>query len=162
MLALSLLPLRDCQNAVMRTLRLFMLLAMLLLASGCDGGPQRAPVSGKVLLDGKPLNTGTVIFVPQGGGLTAKGDIESDGSFRLRTDGEYDGAVLGSHYASVRAFESSGNYVPNYGGGDIGSKKSSDSGELVPAHYMDPTTSGLAYEVNSGDNVFTIELSSKR
>lgn len=143
-------------------LRVSIILAVVLVAVGCDGGPKRAPVSGAVKLDGKPLTTGTVLFVPQAGGPYAKGTIGPDGSYELQTDDGKDGAVLGSYFVGVMAFEEKGRYRPNYGETDIGRGAAQDSGQLVPAHYMDPTTSGITYEVKPGSNQFAIELSSQQ
>ena len=55
-----------------------------MLASGCAGesGPPRLPVSGKVTLDGKPLPSGTITFLPTGKGEAASGPI-ADGSFAV-------------------------------------------------------------------------------
>ena len=56
-----------------------------------------APVSGVVTLDGQPLEMGSVTFVPQDGSRRpATGRIQSDGSYRLGTYDDDDGALLGS------------------------------------------------------------------
>lgn len=78
-------------------LRVSIIFAVVLVAVGCGGGPERAPVSGTVKLDGKPLTTATVIFVPQAGGPYAKGAIDPDGTYELQTDDGKDVAVLGSY-----------------------------------------------------------------
>jgi hypothetical protein len=77
---------------------------MLLIATcGCSGSPVATwPVSGKVVLeDGTPLKTGTVEFASVDGVHTARGSIQSDGSFRLTTFSDGDGAVAGTHDAVV-------------------------------------------------------------
>ncbi|WP_437191712.1 hypothetical protein [Planctomicrobium sp. SH527] len=44
-------------------------LALVLLVSGCGGptAPQRASVSGEVLVDGQPLSEGVISFIPTDG-----------------------------------------------------------------------------------------------
>lgn len=54
-----------------------------------------------VLEDGTPLETGTVEFASDDGLHTARGKIQSDGSFRLTTFHKDDGAVAGNHDAVV-------------------------------------------------------------
>ncbi|MCO6044106.1 hypothetical protein NG895_09310 [Aeoliella sp. ICT_H6.2] len=108
------------------------------------------------------IGSGFTLFVPKGGGPSAKGEIQPDGAYQLKTEDGYHGAVLGSYYVAVMAFEEKGRYQPNYDSPDIPRGSAKDSGELVPAHYMDPTTSNITYEVESGNNDFTIRLSSKK
>jgi hypothetical protein len=56
------------------------------------------PVKGRVLLgDGKPLTSGKVIFLPRQGGMTAHGEIASDGTFSLKTADEREGAPAGEY-----------------------------------------------------------------
>jgi len=76
--------------------------AMLLFAmSGCgDGRPSRVPVSGQVLIDGKPLTGGTLQVIPEGD-RAAYGDIGPDGRFKLSTFTDNDGCVLGKHKVVV-------------------------------------------------------------
>lgn len=72
---------------------------------GCgDSGPELVPVAGKVLADGQPVTFGTIRFVPSGG-RPSDAQIQSDGSFRLRYNGERDGAVLGTHRVEVHGNE---------------------------------------------------------
>ncbi len=70
---------------------------------GCsDSQVPTWPVSGTVVLeDGTPLETGTVEFASDDGVHTARGSIQSDGSFRLTTFSDGDGAVAGAHDAVV-------------------------------------------------------------
>lgn len=73
--------------------------------AGCsDGRPVRVPVSGKVLIDGKPLATGSVRFIPASG-RPATGALAADGSFKLGTFDPGDGAIPGEHTITVHASE---------------------------------------------------------
>lgn len=81
------------------------LLATLCVALGCgDGRPDRVPVSGRVLIDGKPLAFGNLMFVPEEG-RTSYGKVDADGRFVLSCFEEADGAVVGSHKIAVIATE---------------------------------------------------------
>lgn len=85
-------------------LRLFAM-AVFLFSAGCgsDGGPQRHPVSGRVLLDGVPLPAGTIRFIPIGprGGPAAFTRVTS-GLFALSA---VDGPVAGLHRVEIEAAE---------------------------------------------------------
>lgn len=74
--------------------------------AGCDDGkPQRVPVSGTVLIDGKPLTLGTVRMYPASGGRPASGEIGPDGRFSMTTFQLNDGAVVGENRVEIRAVE---------------------------------------------------------
>jgi hypothetical protein len=66
-----------------------------------------SPVHGIVSIDNKPLFQGKVMFAPVAKGDTmntgkpAWGEIQKDGSFRLTTFQENDGAVIGQHWATI-------------------------------------------------------------
>lgn len=76
-------------------------IAWLLIVAGCgDGRPARVPVSGRVLIDGKPLSAGNIRVYPAANrAATAK--IEPDGRFTLSTYEFGDGCVIGVHPVSV-------------------------------------------------------------
>ncbi len=72
---------------------------------GCgDGRPARVPVSGQVLIDGKPLAHGFVRFVPKGA-RPSGGDLDEDGHFTLTAYDGGDGAVLGNHRVEIAGSE---------------------------------------------------------
>ena len=77
----------------------------LLVAPGCgDGRMARVPVSGQVLIDGKPLAHGQILFVPPVG-RASLGKLDVDGRFKLTCFDDGDGAVLGSHRLAITAAE---------------------------------------------------------
>ena len=125
------------------------------VALGCrdSGQLETAPVAGRVLIDGKPLTTGTVAFIPQRG-RGARGNIQSDGSFELSTYQDGDGAVLGIHSATVTAIATSGSAHLQF--------EERDVKYLTPARYSIAGESGLVFEVKAGEaNKFTLELKSE-
>jgi hypothetical protein len=81
------------------------------LQAGCDDGRiARVPVSGKVLIDGRPATIGSVRFYPQSGqGRPSSGTIQPDGSFSLFTFEENDGIPPGVYDVTVSAIEIYGN-----------------------------------------------------
>ena len=75
----------------------------LLALVGCGKavGPEFAPVTGRVTINGEPLAAGTIHFVPdesQGtSGPISTGVLQSDGSFSLSGPGTRSGAMVGNH-----------------------------------------------------------------
>ncbi len=58
-------------------------LVLISVVSGCgDAGPERFPVKGTVLLDGKPLDRATIIMIPKGPGFSVAAEIRA-GAFEL-------------------------------------------------------------------------------
>ncbi|MCC6127240.1 MAG: hypothetical protein IT426_19945 [Pirellulales bacterium] len=115
------------------------LCAGLLLAAGCgDGRPKRVPVSGRVTIDGKPLEYGFVQVMPKGN-RPASGQLDSQGRFSLTTFDDRDGCVLGKHPVVV---------IPNK------SLNATTMKWFAPKKYGDQSTSGLQLEVTgSRDDV---------
>lgn len=129
---------------------------MLLLACAVTGcSDQTARVSGKVLLDDKPMKVeddqrGMLVFRPVAGGPTCSGLVSPDGTYKIST-GSSAGLVPGDYMVSVRLIQ----LIPAKEGEAV------PSGEpLTPAVYADPLTSGLTVAVKSGQNNVDIELSS--
>lgn len=127
---------------------------ILSLLAGCEESSKLGHVHGTVRLDGKPLTTGTVRFVPEAG-RAASGLIQSDGSFALGTYGQSDGALIGRHKVAIVAFEAGTYDRPAY---EIKNQKGKP---LVPERYMAVGTSGLTFEVKSGDNPADFDLATK-
>jgi hypothetical protein len=74
-------------------------------AWGCgDNLPARVPVSGRVLIDGKPLTLGSVRFVPANDRMST-GVLDSNGRFTLSCFDTNDGAVPGLHQVAVNGLE---------------------------------------------------------
>jgi hypothetical protein len=119
---------------------LFLLLSVL---AGCgESGPQVAPVSGRVTLDGKALELADVVFQPDGSQRASYGRTDSDGRYQVMFKRGQEGAIVGEH--TVRIWVSR-ELVPNP--------------PKIPARY--DTESELRREVQSGeDNVFDFDLKS--
>ena len=135
---------------------LTLLLIQLASFAGCDQQATVGRVSGIVRLDGKPLTTGAVRFVPAAG-RAASGKIQADGTFTLGTYGESDGALMGKHQVAILAFEATRPGQRTEGG----RPPAAVTKPLVPERYMAPGTSGLTFEVKPGHNQADFDLTSR-
>jgi hypothetical protein len=78
----------------------FILFAALLI--GCrQSGPEVAPVTGRVQLDGRPLKNADVVFQPIGPGSPSYGRTDADGRYELGYKRGVPGALLGEHNVSI-------------------------------------------------------------
>jgi hypothetical protein len=122
-------------------------LALVWTVSGC-GGEKLYPVEGKVRLkDGTPLTGGLVTFEMIGDGpakVCARGDIEQDGTFRLRTYTQDDGAMPGRYRVCVATLP---------GGGEGGFAR-----PMVDPRFNSYETSGLEFSVERRKNWIEIEV----
>jgi hypothetical protein len=123
--------------------RAFGLLAAVVLSlAGCDDNPPVAPASGKVLYNGQPLPYGNIMFQPAQG-QTGGAVIQPDGTFRVSTFSEYDGAIIGSHKVSVACYSAqSPSAQAKRTGGEMSLGES-----LIPAQYSFLDQSGLTAEI---------------
>lgn len=131
-----------------------LVLIILGLLAGCGGDRGLAPVTGRVLLDGKPLEGAAVLFEPEAGGVPATGVTDAGGKFTLATTGRGAGASLGKNGVAV-----SKQVVAEPG-------RKVEEGEIVamrsetPAKYASPRTSGITIEVKRGLDPVELQLSS--
>lgn len=113
-----------------------------LFAAGCGRGPERVPVSGQVLIDGKPLTNGEITVAPLGK-RAAFSTIDSEGRFQLTTYETGDGTSLGTHPVSIH----SGEFLD-------------PSHKLwhVPKKYANLTTSGLSVTIDGPTDSLVVNL----
>ncbi len=130
------------------------LLSSLLLAmiSACnsEGRVSVVPVEGKVTYDGKPLTKGTITFRPEKGPM-AVGEIQPDGSYKLKTYQDGDGAVVGTHKVGVIAGDDSPTSMPG-SPGYVAPKA------LIPEKFNNPDTSGLTATVSEAKKDVNFDL----
>lgn len=119
--------------------------------SGC-GGPYDATVIGLVTLDGEPISTGTISFIPASGGAQGYAMVELSGSYEVYT-GREAGLLPGDYKVTVVAREPSTS--PSEDGGPPPPGK-----PITPRWYASPQTSGLTFNVQPGSNEINLELSS--
>jgi hypothetical protein len=135
---------------------LALVVALLGAFRGCDssGVGRLVPVRGKVLFDGQPLTTGSLVFKPNSEkGNASKFEpaatINPDGTYQLFT-AEREGAPLGWYNVSVVAQAPADEKNP------YSAQKS-----LIPARYAETNTSGLEIEVveNPSEGAYDLKLS---
>lgn len=111
--------------------------------SGCsDGRPQLVRVSGQVLIDGQPLTTGAVQFVPTGARQSV-GRLDSEGRFTLTCYESGDGAVVGTHRVAVRANQMINERTVRW---------------HAPKKYASHKTSGIVEEITEPTDSLVIDL----
>jgi hypothetical protein len=123
------------------------LLTILLL--GCGEPPVRYPVEGQVLIEGEPLSSGFIRFVPEKG-RPSTGEIHLDGTFTLReaslsADPPPRGIPPGKYRVAVAAA-----HVIDEDAGQVE--------WLVPSKYSDFRTSDLAVEIDGPENELVFDL----
>ncbi len=118
---------------------------------GCgSSGPELAPVSGRVTLDGDPVSSALVLFQPEASGSPSYGATDRDGRYELGYKRGQQGALIGWHSVRIEA----DNVISGPNGESMKRPK------LVPSRYK--TQSELRREVVAGKhNTFDFELTSK-
>jgi hypothetical protein len=131
-------------------------LVLIALCVGCGDSDRlpTAPVTGTVLYNGDPLPQGSLLFVPEGGGPSAQGKIEPDGSFTMGTYTESDGAILGKHKVIITAMTAAG------GSGLPEDAVDAVTGavSMIPDRYGDLEKSGLTIQVKEENEPVTFKL----
>lgn len=136
----------------MRFLQFLILGLFFFGCSGCGSGkPPVAPVSGKVVYQGKPLRFGYVFFHPEAG-TQGRGAIQPDGTFTLTTYLDNDGAQIAKHKVRVTSFE------VQDPAGDPKRFAGGTGKSLIPEKYTSLVTTDLSKEVAAGPNTFEIVL----
>jgi len=110
---------------------------------GCgDGRPQRLPVSGRVLIDGKPVEHGFVRVIPAND-RPASGALGPDGRFTLTTFDPGDGCVAGKHPVTIIACELINPQSQRW---------------HAPKQYGNPNTSKLEVDITGETDAMVIDL----
>jgi len=120
-----------------------------LLLSCAPSHPPVGVVTGKITCKGKPVNYGSVMFVPAQGGTAATASVEPDGTYRLSTFGTGDGALVGEHKVVVEVFR----IIPRPGNRD-----GDDAVPVAHKKYYRESTTPLRATVQAGANVLDFDL----
>jgi hypothetical protein len=148
----------------------YLLLAGMLAVTGSGCGSRLSRVRGVVMLDGKPLDSAGVQFLPIGGaGQPANGITESDGSFHVDTHAPDDGAQPGEYKVVISKYEVDPAMHQKIDPSDPKSTARAYAAAakvtgkprkyLVPAIYLREDTTPLRWKVPD-DNNKTLELKS--
>lgn len=133
-----------------------LMLALTCLVGCGQSQPRLYPVSGKVFFrDGSSVLSAIIEFAPARGGPTARGKINADGTFTLKT-GERDGAVADGHrIVIVQTWLSDG--APSH------ARRFRHANLVLAPKYRSFDTSPLERQVEPDKkNVFMIEVESDR
>jgi hypothetical protein len=134
---------------------------LLALISGCSGKAPLAKVKGTVTLNGQPLAKGTIIFETPGQ-RPATGRIENGQIVEVTCYTTGDGVPVGSHKVAIAATdEAASAVVANPGDAKAPGANYMTGKSLIPAHYNDPSASGLTAEIKRGENVLEFKLVSE-
>jgi hypothetical protein len=118
------------------------------LLPGCGG--QTVPINGRVKFkdgsDVSVLRGYEVNMQAEGGGASSYGTIEADGTFKISTFGNNDGAVPGKHQVTVSPPPPEPDQPPPK--------------PAIPPKYSSFETSGLTVDVQSGQG--TVDLGLER
>ena len=131
------------------------LIAGLLPPLGCsESGPQRATVSGKVLVDGQPLQHGSINFLPTEGndGPTAGAAIE-DGRYQIERE---KGVTLGKNLVQIHCVQKTGRKIPDR----LSDELVDEWAEMLPAEYNSRST--LVRDITPGTNTLDFDLKGKK
>lgn len=127
------------------------LLCGLAVTVGCAGdtGPPLAPVSGTLLVDGRPIAGVSVMFVPDNGkgtsGPASVGVTGADGAFTLTAPGNRPGAIVGHHKVTAACpFDPAGGSSASGVAADASGTRCS-----IPTTYGDPVLTPLEVEVKA-------------
>jgi hypothetical protein len=109
-------------------------------ALGC--GPPVGRVTGKVTYQGKPLPSGSVVFVNPEGNVVGRSAIAPGGLYAMSDvpAGSVKVAVASHEHVPLGLGGQPGNYVP------------------IPPHYAKAETSGLKYTVTRGSQTINLDL----
>ncbi|MDR1268779.1 MAG: carboxypeptidase-like regulatory domain-containing protein [Planctomycetaceae bacterium] len=123
---------------------------ILVLITGLIGCSNHVKLSGKVTYSdtGEPLESGTVIFLPESETFQARGEIEKNGSYVLATFKENDGLPPGNYRVYV-------NSAYRYE-----TRENAPTAEirLVTDKFTSPETSGLVFKVDSSTRNFDFQV----
>ena len=127
-----------------------LLLASLVSLVGCGRGTG-ASVTGKITLDGSPLDDTNITFVP-------KGDAQHDAGWATVEDGQYaipaaNGLGTGSFRVEIRALRTVGETTNQDPTLPVNAK------EAVPDRYN--SNSELTVDITPGENIANFDLKSK-
>lgn len=132
------------------------MLLLSMLGCGADG-PELAPLSGQVTLDGEPVAEAALMFTPVAGGRPAQAVTDAEGRFEAWTLEPGDGAIVGEHRVAVTQSKLVGIEATEAGLEGVSSGPVRVE-SAIPAKYGRADSSGLTAQVDSGEDNY-VELS---
>lgn len=129
----------------------------LLMVVGCgDSRPSTYPVTGRIVFaDGQPVRFGTVQFLPDKRGPSARGKLDQAGQFKLGTFAIDDGAIAGKHRVIITQHVSAPGGKVTKHSMEHGTEEESS---LVDVRYTQFELSPLTATVKEGANQVTLRV----
>jgi hypothetical protein len=144
------------KRGTLRTNHLSSLAFCILCFLGCaDSGPPRAEVSGTVLLDGRPIEEGSIHFIPvQGTRGPGAGEIIRDGKYHIPRK---EGVTVGTNRVELRAFKNAGTKIqdPTAPPG----VRTEARVQAFPPEFNDRST--VVKEIRAGSNTIDFDVDTK-
>jgi len=135
-------------------MRLVSLLCLTSLVIGCSSS-SRAEVYGTVLLDGQPIEEGSIQFIPTDGTTgPSTGGVISKGKYHIYSR---DGAVVGKNRVELRSFKMSNQKIqdPTAPPGTLTTLRV----QAFPPEYNDQST--VVKEIRPGSNTIDFDVWTK-
>jgi hypothetical protein len=124
--------------------------------AGCGreyDGPRRFPLSGRVTIDGEPIDAGTISFIPPSeSGQRVSGGLILEGAYAVT---EEMGANAGPYRVEIRWQKKTGRKYRDRDSGDMVDERK----EGLPPRFH--AQSELAVEVSAKQTTFDFDLKSK-
>lgn len=141
-------------TVIRRGTRAIVVVACLCLLTGCSDRHKTYPVQGKVQFkSGGPVRVGTIELKSREHDIQARGTLNTDGTFKLTTYEDGDGAIAGKHGCVVVQFVMAEG-IKGHRPSTIG---------VIDRRYNSYATSGLEIEISpKGKNEITIEVEGLR
>ena len=120
--------------------------------SGCGSEPLGV-VRGKVTLGNQPVTQGSVVFENLEAGVSVNSPINDDGTFEVRTF-DREGLPPGTYQVAVspRGFKEEHEAIA------IDPEAHAANTVTIPKKFHLPSTSGLTFEVQEGENFYPVKL----
>lgn len=129
---------------------------LFLVIAGCSNqnyeGAQRFAVSGKVTVDGTPVDVGTISFLPAGNEQRVAGGPIADGVFAVKED---IGPNAGPYMVEIHWHKKTGKQYMDRDAGEMYDERT----EGLPARYH--TSTELTAEVTAKQTTFDFDLQSE-
>lgn len=146
--------------------RFILSMLLVVMTAGCGGGveakplPKTVPVSGIVTLNGQPLVSATVTFIPEGQtkGIECQGITDESGQYALKQQHGSEGAPPGNYKVIIsRLLRGDGTPLPKEGAGAGGIAT-----ETLSRRYSDITKTKLTAVVPQEGGEFKFDLNGKK
>ena len=134
-------------------MRILLLLTLGLLL-GCESNDDRVSVSGLVLVDDRPMQGVTVVFMQEGGSTMASTTTGSDGKFTARVAPGRNLVTLSKDSPTVAAPVSDDPEAQTMGTEEeVQAMMKNFPKQLIAPKFADPKTSGLSFDLQEGASV---------